>query len=287
MPSQCELRYFTSAQARACLAGKWIAFIGDSTIEVLAISTALLIHGSFNELWAISPCTLPYQRARTFDTRTDLVNGVRIIMFWAAATTPCSDGTGVASFRADSFRLRLSRAHAKDMEGTRAPRIIANSGLHDIANQSTTWTAEYEVALTRTVLPLLSNLTRPHKLTWKTSNPKTARYACTSMRGVVPGEAAVEAMNAAAERAIATRPVATLPVTVLDQNAILLPLHETTYVSQHRCSSVLRAGFTGRAPDGSFDARLMFASGERTMGGVYSGCIATVHAMLSMICPPA
>jgi hypothetical protein len=106
-------------------------------------------------------------------------------------------------------------------------------------------------------LALLRSLsTRP--VIWKTSNPKTLGYSCSggSPSLANAGEAAVEALNAAAAGVLAALPPGT--AVALDTHALLLPLFDEGQFRHHHCSDLLK-----------------IARGDprqaRTMGRVFSG----------------
>jgi hypothetical protein len=95
------MRYFTPSEARTCLAGKWLAFVGDSTMEELAISTVLLTNTSFEEDWTNANCpSLGFRAARMFDTdavasrlkdigaRVTMVNAPAAVSAAKAAASP-------------------------------------------------------------------------------------------------------------------------------------------------------------------------------------------------------
>ena len=151
--------------------------------------------------------------------------------------------------------------------------------MHDLDHPATS-AGGFDGLLRQTVLPFLAELAAPNRLVFKTSSPKAGIVACArGWRNAsrVPGEAAVEALNAAATAAAAAL---SPPALLLDEHAFLLPLSEPSHNLFHHCTSVLRSALDPRGPDGSTNK-----SAARGMGGVYAGCRATVHALFNLLCP--
>lgn len=284
--ARCRFEYFSSEDVRSCLSDVWLAFVGDSTMEELAIATTLLIGGSFNDSWSTVTCrnaTDP-RHSRQFDTRDSLASGARVSMTWAAGESPCHDYTGAKTFSSTAYLTRFSHALTGD---ARAPRIVANTLLHDIIyldRASVLGVRDYASSLANWMFPALSNVSHAYPLTWKTGNPKGCfRSGAESSLGY-HGDALVGAMNDVALHIVAAQPKGTMAPRILDEHALLLPFaFDNGQLQRHHCSSVMRAGFPGRNPDGT-PSGLNGISGDRTLGGVYSGCLATVHALLNSIC---
>ena len=74
----------------------------------------------------------------------------------------------------------------------------------------------------------------------------------------------------------------------LDTHALLLPLYDEGQLRHHHCSDVLklpreeggRGGGAGGAPPPH-----PAGQAARTMGRVFSGCLASAHALLNQLCP--
>ena len=282
------LRYFSPAEARACLADKWLAFVGDSTMEEVAISTVLLTGTLFEEDWASADLasascrSLGFRPTRMFDT--DAVAsalgpvGVRVTMHWAAATDVCRDLGGAKTFEDPDFVARFLAAHAPDRAGGRTPHVVFNTGLHDLGRISPQFTLDdFRRQMRTAVLPALASVRAAMRI-FKTSNPKSGEYACRG-HGVQinVGEAAVQAINresllllAEARRgaSLGDPPPSSSSEAwrVLDEHALLLPLHDESQVHQHHCSNVLI-----RPP--------------RSLERVNAGCLASAHALLNVLCP--
>ena len=273
-------RYFTPTEAAQCLAGKWLAFLGDSTMEELAISTVLVTGADFNEGWTDAGETgcrsLGFKNARQFDSAVLQPGpalwqaGTRVSMFWSAGERPCKDLSGVATFEDPAWLARALIAHAPDeVNGVkRRPTVIFNSGLHDLANRHMD-VNRYTRLMRDAALPfLVGNISG--RVIYKTSNPKTGDYACNipTVRDKV-GEAGVEGIDDIALRLINDRPDAPSVFSVLDENALLCPFTEPEQILQHHCSNVL----------------IRKDSTPRALAHVYSGCLATAHALLNLLCP--
>ena len=271
-PAQCRLDAFTAASARTCLAGRWLAFVGDSTMEEIAIATVLLLHGSFDHAWTRARCK-GNPSSRMFDTGTDLPDGIRVTMWWAGTRETCRNFEGTVVFADPLFVSRFTAFHARDgVNGTRSPTVIANSGLHDLARETPLTREEYAGMLSTLMLPLLLDIGAPHHIVWKAINPKLNAMVChrgpwlNRSEFEASGDAAVQVLNAAAEGAIAALPAAARRrFALLDEHALLLPMYEE--MDNHHCT-VVRTENAGR----------------RSMDGVFSGCLATVHALLALLC---
>ena len=285
-PAAPTLRYFTPTEARSCLADKWLAFVGDSTMEEVAISTVLLTGTPFEEDWASADLasascrSLGFRPTRMFDT--DAVAsalaavGARVTMHWAAATDVCRDLGGAKTFEDPDFVARFLAAHTPDRAGGRTPHVVFNTGLHDLGRVSPRFTLDdFRRQMRTAVLPALASVRAAMRI-FKTSNPKSGEYAC---RGhgvqVNVGEAAVQALNreslqllaeARGGAALGDPPPSPEAWRLLDEHALLLPLHDESQVHQHHCSDVLI-----RPP--------------RSLERVHAGCLASAHALLSMLCP--
>jgi hypothetical protein len=275
--------YFTPAEARSCVAGKWLAFIGDSTMEEVALTTLLLTGAAYDEGWGGPHCAkLGFKTARVFDTdgappRSPLLagngsagGGARFTMYWAGAADACDNLQGSAAFAQPDFVARLLAAHAPDAGGPggapRRPTVIFNTGLHDLGRTDFT-SAGYGALLAGPVAATLASIAGPGSpVILKSSNPKTGDYACQGHGAQSNvGEAAVQALNALAPAALAAGGLPTVP---FDEHALLAPLYEEGEVSQHHCAHAL--------------LRWM----PRALGpAVHDGCLAAGHAVLNIVCP--
>jgi hypothetical protein len=65
MPKSCQLRIFDTANIKTCLMGKWIAFVGDSTAEELALLLVKLLGVPFSSDW--QPFFEVFRNERIFD----------------------------------------------------------------------------------------------------------------------------------------------------------------------------------------------------------------------------
>ena len=259
-----RMRSWTPAEAQQCLANRWIVFIGDSTMEELAMTTAL-IAGAPRILssWTRVNCTQQLTKiARSFDTGADLDMGIRITMLWGAAMTPCDDFHGVDMFQWPQFRHIVTDVCSSETDTLRRrPVVVFNAGLHDLASHLGRNLSRYIRQLEHDVLPVLNNVS--DSVIWKTSNPKTGEYACRGhgyQNNV--GNAAVQALDAAAASVLAAHQSRWR---ILDQFQFLLPLHSATQVHQHHCTG-------------------LFFAENRTIDLVYDGCIATAAALLHLLC---
>jgi hypothetical protein len=171
------------------------------------------------------------------------------------------------TFEDAAFLQRFFAAHAPDRAGERRPHLVFNTGLHDLGRISPRFDVrDFRRHMASSVLPALASVSAAARV-FKTSNPKTGEYACKG-HGVQSnvGEAAVQALNRVTLELLATQG-APAGWRVLDEHALLLPLHEASQLKQHHCSDVLL-----RPP--------------RSLDRVYSGCQASAHALLSELCPP-
>lgn len=276
-PRDCTLSYFSNHAASLCLSRKWIAFVGDSTVEELAIATVLVTGATFNESWAKSGCSHEWTRARVFDTLDtplslsppSLPHG-RISMTWAAAPDACGNFVGVRTFADANFSRKLTLALSPNNTGwTTAPDVVVySSGLHDLENRHTPITLSSYATDIRGILLRLRSLTRGGKgiVIVKTSNPKGAKMSCSGWQANV-GEAGVQALNNVLEKTVEelAQNATELTFRLLDEHALLLPLSaDTSELLQHHCSAVLHQ--------------------PRVLSAVHSGCLATVHVLLDAIC---
>lgn len=265
-------RYFTPPEARQCLAGKWLAFVGDSTMEELAISTLLLTGASYDEGWSDAYCAkLGFKTARIFDTGRGTApapelaaGGTRITMYWAAATEACADLRGTYAFTSEPFLAGLRAAHVPDNGGARKPIVLFNTGLHDLARSLPPINVgDFQGHVSGVIADTLRGFIG-ETLILKSSNPKTGEYACKGHGAQTNvGEAAVQAVNRLSQEALRA---SNLTFSVLDEHALLLPFSEPTELRQHHCTDILI-----RPP--------------RSLERVYSGCLATAQALLNMLCP--
>ena len=273
-PAHCKLLPLEPSTAISCLHGRWLAFIGDSTTEELAITMALLLNGNtFDESWTLTTCK-GSPSARMFDTRQNLPGGIRITMYWIGTISPCNNFEGTVVFTNATFTAQMSAFHASDMNGVRFPTIVANTGLHDLARKLPFTVDEYFTLLSQQVLPLLVTLSGSERIIWKSINPKMKQIVCNraawhdSATYAATGDAAVQTLNEAAKSAIANLPNTTRNrIVLLDEHALLLPMYDQ--MDYHHCTIVRDA------------------AGKRSMNGVFSGCIATVQSLLSLLCTGA
>jgi len=295
-PSSRSDRYFSVAAARQCLAGRWLAFVGDSTVEEVAIATTVLAGVSFSEDWTDSSeatgtgsCwhKMGFKAARSFDSSAAAADGAtpactssnasqpdrdgclppgtRVTMHWAGGPTPCYDLAGLRSWDTAAFVRHLTGALAPDLGGTRRPTVVFNSMLHDLGTNAPHFSADEYTARLGAALDTLVPLAAP-PLIWKTGNPKTGRYSCAGggYRERL-GQAAVDAANALALGALASRGV---HADVLDEGALLMPLGgEDGELHEHHCAVALLT----RPP--------------RVADQLGAGCVAAVHALLHLLCP--
>ncbi|KAJ3294453.1 hypothetical protein HK104_003561 [Borealophlyctis nickersoniae] len=147
VPDDCMIRYFTPREAGRCLSGKQILFLGDSTIEELAIEMGLfagrVTEGKVVNLkpWLgsdASKCDLPNQRLRFFSL--PFRGDTQISFCWAGERLPClASDEGLNSWAFPKFR---------DMIKTCAyhPDIIPQFDVHRIEENAT---VSYERPRTR------------------------------------------------------------------------------------------------------------------------------------------
>ena len=294
--------YFTAAAARACLADKWLAFIGDSTMEEVAMSALLLSGSQFDEGWTdssvesgVGGClqAMGFKAARMFDTASTrggssgaaaaagalrgaaLANVTsagglpprsRVTMLWAGGATPCRDLEGLRAWENAAFVARVNRSLAAEAGTGRRPIVIVNSGLHDLGNAAPPFAAAAYERLLRVALDRLASLAGA-PLIWKSSNPKTGSHSCggAGTQGNA-GQGAVDALNRAATRVLQARGA---PFSLLDEAALLQPLLEEGEVFEHHC------------------ARDVLMQSPRSVDMLGTGCTAAVHELLHLVCPAA
>lgn len=278
--TESGFRYFTVDEARNCLSGRWLAFVGDSTMEELALATMLTVAGvsSFNEEWTIDSDCKDLKTARQFDTsrtrigpESGMPSEARFTMFWAGASTNCGNLEGLSVWNNAKWFSRFAAAHAPDIGPhgiPRKPTIVFNSGLHDLAAP---WFSgdTFAAYLMQRALPNLTALSAS-PLVIKTNNPKNGAYSCSghTIRARM-GEAAVQALNdltvsavGAVQRRFSEPPL----VRVLNEHAYLRPLYEDSELFQHHCGEKVLRNI------------------PRNASYFGSGCVTTAQALLQLIC---
>ena len=282
--------YFSVADARACLAIKWLAFIGDSTVQELAITTLFVGGAGFSSRWIdfnlsadenISADPTPATIVREFDTNRagassslSLAPGARVTMHWGGGPTRTDNFHGLRVWELPAY---VQRAVATLLPGSSGvagggdslrPIIVFNSGLHDLASPSPPYSPVAYAAQLRAAVALLSNLTHPQfGFIWKTSNPKTGHKSCDGGGAVYnKGQAAVDDMNAIA---LGVLRASSARFSVLDEATMLQPLDGADGLAHHHCAADVMKVYLG----------------QRTIDMIGVGCIAAAQGLLQLICP--
>ena len=273
---QCgaPFHYFSSSEAKSCLERiGWLAFVGDSTMEELAVSTLLLAGVPFNPSWA-APYKCGHEKwrlkhkhdPRIFDTGTSLETA-RVSMYWAASEQNCGSLVGALTFDNAAFRERFAAAHAPENATGRKPSaLVFTSALHDMAKGSVSLPI-YAAALGR-ALRYVANFTATNgSLVYKMTNTKTGDHACARVGRANAGNAAVSVFDAAAVPVLAQLEAGDAlygnRLLRLDEHALLLPLHEDWEIHAHHCANML----------------------VKRADAVASACVAAVQALYNKLCP--
>lgn len=145
-PSACELPLLNKEVFRRALAGRWLAYVGDSSmleqsklaLYTLGIELNTSMEFSFGDA---KNC----RSFRLFDTGAAYpgMEGLRVSHFWAGGPTACHIGVGIVSFLDDNFvanlESRLTLCGRPDF-------VVFNSGLHDRDRPLAAYAASLEVA---------------------------------------------------------------------------------------------------------------------------------------------
>jgi hypothetical protein len=163
--SACAFYTPDRATLRRNLAGRWIAFSGDSTGEELAIIFLLRAGVVFNQSFKFENCPgHALGGARMYDTgRLKELDGGRVSFFWTSNINSCDNWMGLRTFDYPEFlaklEFRLTNGGVPDV-------FVFNSGAHDLNNPI----SEYTFQLNNT-LTLFRRILGPNCLiVWKTTN---------------------------------------------------------------------------------------------------------------------
>mmetsp|Transcript_5998 Transcript_5998/g.10279 ORF Transcript_5998/g.10279 Transcript_5998/m.10279 type:complete len:493 (-) Transcript_5998:16-1494(-) len=123
-----------------CLEGKWIAFIGDSTLREIALDFVIDLYGSFNVSWESEDVALPGFENRTsqnlWDTLRSRPDLPRVTFMYIGHWDFKKRCGGVSSLWHRDVQARLKETFGDLSKPTPADVLIFNSGLHDVCGRS-------------------------------------------------------------------------------------------------------------------------------------------------------
>uniref|UniRef100_A0A7S2NQ17 Uncharacterized protein n=1 Tax=Cyanoptyche gloeocystis TaxID=77922 RepID=A0A7S2NQ17_9EUKA len=153
-----------------CLEGKWIAFIGDSTLREIALDFAVDLYGSFDPSWAHPSVRNRWNYDRLWDTGHSRPGLPRVSFIFIGHWVLSKNCGGVVSLWRRAVQTRLEHTFGNLSSPTPADTLIFNSGLHDICDLSNETSGASLVNKFDRALGFVSKLGK--QLVWKTTSPR-------------------------------------------------------------------------------------------------------------------
>lgn len=205
-PSACELPAPNGDVFRRALAGRWLAYVGDSSMLEQAKLALYTIGIEPNSSMEFHFGDAKNCRAfRLFDTGISYsgMEGLRVSHFWDGGPTACHIGFGIPSFLEAAFVANLE---SRLTLGGRPDILIFNSGLHDRGKPLATYAASLEVAF---------------KTLRRIVGPKCVLVWKSTLASTIEAITVFEEYNAVALELL-ERFAADGPVAIIDQYAVTL-----------------------------------------------------------------